>query len=92
MKPRSTTNRTKKRLPITDYNYHSLALDGFDGRCAKLSSPSFRSISRNYFETEEPKSFLSEAALFATMMVTVAVPLVSGVVAIIELCRAFGNL
>jgi hypothetical protein len=92
MKPTLTTNRTSKRYPITECNYHSLALDGFNGRCAKVSVPSFRSISRDYFETEEPKSFLSEAALFATMMVTVAVPLVGGVFAIIELCRAFGNL
>ncbi|MDQ2825064.1 MAG: hypothetical protein M3R29_06425 [Verrucomicrobiota bacterium] len=92
MKPTFTTNRNSKRFPITDSNYHPLALDGFSGSCAKMSPPSFRSISRDYFETEEPKSFLGEAAIFGTMLVTVVVPLVSGISAIIQLCRVLGTL
>jgi hypothetical protein len=92
MKPTIETFRTNKRFPLTDYNYHSVALDGFSGSCAKVSSPSFRSISRDYFETEEPKSFLGEAAIFGTMLVTAVVPLVSGIFAIIELCRVLGTL
>ena len=92
MKPTIKTIRSNKRFPVTDYNYHSVALDRFNGCCAKVSSPSFRSISRDYFEAEEPKSFLGEAAIFGTMMVTAVVPLVSGVLAIIQLCRALGTL
>ena len=92
MKPTIETFRSNKRFPITDYNYHSLAIDRFNGPCAKVSSPSFRSISRDYFETEEPKSFLGEAAIFGTMLVTAVVPLVSGVFAIIQLCRVLGTL
>jgi hypothetical protein len=92
MKPTIETIRTNKRSPITDYNYHSVALDGFNGCCAKVSTPSFRSISRDYFENEEPKSFLGEAAIFGTMLVTAVVPLVSGIFAIIQLCRVLGTL
>jgi hypothetical protein len=92
MKPTIETFRSNKRFPITDYNYHSVALDGFDGCCAKMTAPSFRSISRDYFENEEPKRFLGEAAIFGTMLVTALVPLISGVFAIIQLCRSLGAL
>ena len=92
MKPTATTNRSEKRFPITDCNYQSSTLDGFNGRCAKFSAPAFHTISANYFGAEEPKSFLGEAAIFATMMLTAAVPLVSGVFAIIHLCRSLGGL
>jgi hypothetical protein len=92
MKPTIETFRSNKRFPITDYNFHAVALDGFNGCCAKVTPPSFRSISRDYFETEEPKSFLGEAAIFGTMLVTAVVPLVSGVFAIVQLCRSLGAL
>ena len=92
MKPTIETSHSNKRFPVTDYHYHSIALDGFSGSCAKVSAPSFRSISRDYFETEEPKSFLGEAAIFGTMLVTAVVPLVSGIVAIVQLCRVLGTL
>ena len=87
MKPTSITNCSEKQFPVTDCNYQTPALDGFDGHCAKLSAPSFYTIGRDYFATEEPKSFLGEAAIFGTMMLTALVPLVSGVFAIIHLCR-----
>lgn len=83
---------TLTKLPSTDYNYHSVALDGFNGRCAKVSAPSFLNISRDYFENEARHDFVSEAAVFAMIFVTAAVPVVSGVFAVIELCRAFGAL
>jgi hypothetical protein len=89
MKPNLTTSRSQDRVPLVDCNYHSVALDEFSGRCAK-DSPSFRSISRDYFDKEAQHNFAAEAALFATMLVTAAVPIVSGAFAIIQLCRAFG--
>jgi len=90
MKPTVITNRTDKRFPIADCNYQSIELEDFNGGCAKLSPPSFHTLSRDYFGTEEPKSFLGEAAIFGTMMLTALAPLISGVFAIIHLCRELG--
>jgi hypothetical protein len=54
--------------------------------------PSFLNISRDYFRNEARHDFASEAALFAMILITAAVPVVSGVYSVIELCRAFGAL
>ena len=86
MKPTLTTKDSGKRFPIVDCNYHSIALDGCNGRC--LGLPSFRSISREYFDKEAQRSFATEAALFGTMIVTATFPIVSGAYAIMHLCSA----
>lgn len=91
MTPTSTTTRSQNRFPVIDCNYQSVALDGFNGHCEKLS-PSFRNISREYFANEAHHYFLAEGALFATMLLTAAVPIVSGAFAVIHLCRSFGAL
>jgi hypothetical protein len=83
---------TLTKFPSVDCNYHSIALGGFNGRCAKVSAPSFLNISRDYFRNEARHDFAGEAAFFAMIIVTTAVPLVSGAYAVIELCRAFGAL
>ena len=88
MKPTATTTQNENRFPVIDCHYQSVAVDGFNGHCADLS-PSFREISREYFETEAHHDFLAEGALFVTMIVTATVPIVSGAFAIIELCRVF---
>lgn len=88
MKPTPTITHSGSGFPVTDCNYQSIALGEFNGHCTTLS-PSFRSISREYFETEAHRHFLAEGALFVTMIVTATVPIVSGVFAIIELCRVF---
>jgi ABC-type glycerol-3-phosphate transport system permease component len=54
--------------------------------------PSFRDISRLYFEKEARYDFFGEAVLFSILVVAATVPIVSGVYAIIQLCRAFGAL
>jgi hypothetical protein len=92
MKPTSMTSDRENRFPLIDCNYQSVALDAFNGGCAKFSPPPFRNISRDYFDNEAHRHFLAEGALFATMLVTAAVPLVSAAYAIAELCRAFGKL
>ncbi len=92
MKPRLTTNGSNNRFPVTDYNYHSVAIGEFNGHCAKIEAPSFLNISRDYFENEAPRSFISEAAFFAMITITAAVPVVSGAFAAIALCRSYGVL
>ncbi|HUE49857.1 MAG TPA: hypothetical protein VMQ39_02190 [Candidatus Dormibacteraeota bacterium] len=54
--------------------------------------PSFRNISRQYFQKEARHDFVGEAILFAMLMITAAVPLVSAAYAVTELCRGFGQL
>ena len=83
---------TQAKFPVVDCNYHSVALGEFHGRCAKVSSPSFLNISRDYFQREARQSFVGEAAFFVMFIITAAVSLVTGAVAIIQLCRAFGAL
>jgi len=79
MKPKIET-----KFPITDHNYHSAALDGCSGSCAHLDGPSFRDISRDYFKNEAPQDFLGEALFFAAIVLTAAVPLMSGAYALMH--------
>jgi hypothetical protein len=83
--------RSEKHFPLTDCNYHSMTLGAYRGRCTK-AAPSFRSISRDYFQKEARHDFVGEAILFAILIITAGVPVVSGAYAILELCRVFGAL
>jgi hypothetical protein len=83
---------TLTKFPSVDCNYYSIVLEGFNGRCAKVSAPSFLNISRNYFANEARHNFIGEATFFAMIVATAAVAVASGAVAVIELCRAFGAL
>src|SRR5207244_11703444 len=69
---RSTTHN-QKRFPLIDCNYHSTTLSGYHGRCAKAAVPSFRDISRQYFQKEARHDFVGEAILFAILLITAAV-------------------
>lgn len=89
MKPTSLTAR--KRFPLTDYNYQSVTISGYRGRCAK-SVASFRNISRHYFQKEARHDFVSEAIVFAMLIIISSVAVASGAQAAIQLCRAFGAL
>ena len=88
MKPTSLTNKNARKLPFVDYHYHTANLENFTGRCAKTSSKSLRDISRDYFDSEANHAFLSDAAVFGALIVAVAVPIITGASAVIDLCRA----
>jgi hypothetical protein len=90
MKPTSLT--AHKRFPLTDYNYQSMTITGYRGRCAKSVAPSFRNISRHYFQKEARHDFVSEAILFAMLIIISSVAVASGAQAAVQLCRAFGAL
>jgi len=92
MKPTSLIVRSHASFPLTDYNYNSVTITGYRGQCAKPLAPSFRNISRQYFQHEAPHDFVGEAVLFAMLVIAAAVPLVSGAYAVIDLCRAFSRL
>jgi hypothetical protein len=92
MKPTFMTTRSEKRFPLIDYNYQSATLGGYRSRCAKPAAPSFRNISRLYFQKEAQQDFFGEAILFSILVIASTVPMASGAYAIIQLCRAFGAL
>lgn len=97
MKPTAQTSgdersrKNRRTFPVTDCNYHSIAVGGRGGQCARPLLPSLRDISREYFDTEANRDFLAEAFIFGAIMLTVAVPLVNGVQAIVHLVRASGG-
>ena len=90
MKP--TSIKARDGFPLTDFSYQSTTLGGYQGRCAKAAAPSFRDISRRYFQAEARREFIGEAVFFAALIITAAVPLLSAAHAVVELCRAFGQL
>jgi hypothetical protein len=87
MKPSPITNRNTRQFPLVDYHYHAATLSGSSSPCVKTSN-SLRDISRDYFDAEANHDFLSEAAVFAALIFTAMVPIVSGASAVLDLCRA----
>jgi hypothetical protein len=83
--------KPSRPFPLTDYNYHSLALGGFSGRRTRASGPSFHSISRDYLNTEDRHYFLAEAFVYSAFMAVAVLPLVNVVHAVLNLARAFGG-
>jgi hypothetical protein len=97
MKPifQTNDNETRKfsrKFPITDFDYHSIALDGYRGSCVRTGNPSFHTLSRDYFKTEAQQHFLAEAIVFGAIMAAAALPIVNGVHAVIDLVRAGGGI
>ena len=76
---------------MTDYNYHSTALEGFNTNCGRVSVLSLWDISRNYFKNEARYDFLGEAALFAVVILTTFLPLISNAHTLVEFVRAISN-
>jgi hypothetical protein len=75
-------------LPVIDSAYQAVTLDDYRGGCANGCRASFRHISSNYFNAEARNNFLTEAALFAVMMVISSWPIVLSVRAMSGLARA----
>jgi hypothetical protein len=92
MKPISLTTANRRSVPLVDCNYQPMKLDGYHTRCVRTAVPSFRNISRHYFQKEARRDFVSEAFLFALMIVLAAAPLLSTASALSELCRAIAPL
>ena len=86
MKPTIHSNKNARNFPFVDYNYQASSLENLTGRCAKLSN-SFRDISRDYFETEENKDFLSNAAIFFALIASALIPIAASASEVIHLVR-----
>jgi len=92
MKPISLTTRNSRKFPLIDCYYQAITLGGCRGQCAKTDTPSFRNISRQYFQNDARRDFIGEAFFFAVIVATIAVSLLNTASALTELCRAFGQL
>ena len=84
MKPTFTATQITRRdsveglrrnaVPKTDFAFRATSFD-FSGFGGSGRYPSFRGISDEFFRKEARGLFASEAAIFALIVVTVAVPL-----------------
>jgi hypothetical protein len=69
-----------------------MTLGGYHARCVRTAVPSFRNISRQYFQKEARRDFVAEAFLFALIIILAAAPLLSTASALTEFCRAIAPL
>jgi hypothetical protein len=86
MKPSPMTQPDARNFPLVDYHYCAPTFSGSTADCVRTSR-SLRDISRDYFDRETNRDFLSEAAVFATLIGITVVPIVSGASAVLELWR-----
>jgi hypothetical protein len=77
--------------PIANYHYHSVTFEGFRANCGRTSARSFWNITGDYLKNEARHDFLGEAALFAVVVITAFLPLISNAHALMEFVRAIGN-
>jgi hypothetical protein len=87
MKPLPNTDLNERKFPLVDYHYHAPILNGSSAPCLKTAK-SLRDISRDYFDAEADREFISEAAVFTTLIVMVIVPIVAGISAVLQLLSA----
>ena len=87
MKPLPNIHPNARRFPLVDYHYQAPMLNGSSAPCLKTSK-SLRDISRDYFDAEADREFISEAAVFTTLIVMAIVPIVAGISAVLQLFSA----
>ena len=78
MKPLPNIQSNTQKFPAIDCHYHPSMLRGSSAPCLNKSK-SLRDISRDYFDAEANREFISEAAVFTTLIVMAIVPIVSGI-------------
>ena len=89
MKPTIQFNeRRALRLPKTDCSYQAAAMSSRGGRRYGSRRPSIRAVSCEYFKNEARSIFAAEAAFFAVIVITAAVPLISAANALLHLVRS----
>ena len=87
----AATTRRSGRFPKTDYCFRPPTLD-FDSRCRGEGDPSFRRISKAYFDNEAGKHFATEAAFFVLIVLTAAWPVAKAIAGLFQLFSTTGVL
>jgi hypothetical protein len=85
MKPTTLTHKDARKFPFVDFQYQASNLENLSSRCTKLSK--FRDISRDYFDIEENKDFLSNAAIFFALIASALIPIAASASEMIHLMR-----
>ena len=88
--PETRTSRGA-RFPKTDYAFRPSMRD-FGGRSRGEGGPSFRRISGAYFDTEARSHFASEAAFFAAIVLTAALPVAKAIGGLFQLVHTLSVL
>ena len=86
MKPIQNTRPDEQKFPVVDYCYHAPMLNPSSAPCVKKSN-SLRDISRDYFDAESNREFVTEAAVAGTLIVMAIMPIMAGVFAVAHLLR-----
>ena len=84
MKPMPNTQPNAHNFPLVDYHYHAPMLKGSSAPCLQTSK-SLRDITRDYFDAEADREFISEAAVFTALIVMAIMPIVTGISAVLQL-------
>jgi hypothetical protein len=87
MKPLPNTQPDARKFPLVDHHYHAPMLKGSSAPCLKTSK-SLRDISRDYFDAEADREFISEGAMFTALIVVAIMPIVTGISAVHQLFSA----
>jgi hypothetical protein len=86
MKPFQTTQPGAKKFPLIEYCYQAPMLNSSSAPCVKKSN-SLRDISRDYFDAESNREFVTEAAVAGTLIIMAIMPIMAGVFAVAHLLR-----
>ena len=86
MKPSQNTRLRSQKFPLVDYCYQAPLLNSSGAPCVKKSN-SLRDISRDYFDAESNREFVTEAAVAGTLIVMAIMPIMAGVFAVAHLLR-----
>jgi hypothetical protein len=85
--------RRGRNFPQVTQDYQSANLVGNCGTPAKFcGEPAFFRLSNEYFADEAARSFAADAGVFAALLLTSVLPIVSGVDAIATLIHCVGVL
>ena len=84
MKLLPNTQPTARKFPLVEYHYHAPMLNGSSAPCLQTSK-SLRDITRDYFDAEADREFISETAVFTTLIVIAIMPIVTGISAVLQL-------
>jgi len=87
MKPTQNIRAGAQKFPVVDYCYHAPMLNPSSVPCVKKCN-SLRDISRDYFDSESNREFMTEAAVAGTLIVMAIMPIIAGVFAVAHLLRS----
>jgi hypothetical protein len=85
MKPSQNTRTGAQKFPLVEYCYHTPILNPSSAPRVKKSS--LRDISRDYFDAESNREFVTEAAVAGTLIIMAIMPIMAGVFAVAHLLR-----